>query len=223
MNTAIILAGGTGTRLGGNIPKQYLEVGGKPVITYCLEKFESNTAIDEIVIVAADDWKKFITDNMKNISKFRCFAPAGDSRQHSIVNGLKAANPNTSNVIIHDAARPNVSDETITECINGLKDYDGVMPVLPVKDTIYFSETGEAISSLLNRDQLFAGQAPESFRYDRYLAIHQNMTVEDLGKVRGSSEIAFRNGLKIKMIKGDEHNYKITTMVDLDKFKSEVE
>ena len=198
-------------------------MGGKPIITYCLEKFENNEVIDEIVIVAADDWQKFITDNMGEISKFRCFAPAGDSRQHSIFNGLKAANPNTSNVIVHDAARPNVSDETITECINGLKDYDGVMPALTVKDTIYFSETGEYISSLLKRDQLFAGQAPESFRYDKYFSIHQGMTVEDLGKVRGSSEIAFKNGLKIKMIKGDEHNYKITTMVDLDKFKSEVE
>lgn len=223
MNTAIILAGGTGTRLGGKIPKQYIEVRNKPVITYCLEKFENNKEIDEIVIVAAKEWQDYITENTKNISKIRGFAPAGESRQHSILNGMKKSNPNTTNVIIHDAARPNVSNETITECIIGLNDYDGVMPVLPVKDTIYYSETGEQISTLLNRDQLFAGQAPESFKHEKYLAVHQGMTVEDLGKVRGSSEIAFKNGLRIKMITGDEHNYKITTIVDLEKFKSEVE
>lgn len=223
MNTAIILAGGTGTRLGGNIPKQYLEVGNKPVITYCLEKFETNQLIDEIVIVAAKEWQEFIQQYTYTISKLKCFAPAGSSRQHSIVNGMRVSNPQTEKVIIHDAVRPNVSDDTITQCILGLDEYDGVMPVLPVKDTIYYSETGEQISSLLNRDQLFAGQAPESFLYNKYLSIHDGMTEEQLGLVRGSSEIAFRSGLKVKLIKGDEHNYKITTMSDLEKFKSEVE
>lgn len=222
MNTAIVLAGGTGTRLGGNIPKQYLEVGNKPVITYCLDKFEVNQLIDEIVIVAAEEWCQFILENIVNISKFRCFAPAGSSRQHSIINGMRAASPQTERVVIHDAARPNVSDDTITQCILGLDECDGVMPVLPVKDTIYYSETGEQISSLLNRDQLFAGQAPESFLFNKYLSIHNNMTEEQLGSVRGSSEIAYRYGLKIKLIHGDEHNYKITTMADLEKFRSEV-
>lgn len=94
---------------------------------------------------------------------------------------------------------------------------------MPVKDTIYYSETGEQISSLLNRDQLFAGQAPESFLFSKYLNIHEGMTEEQLSLVRGSSEIAFRHGLKVKLIPGDEHNYKITTMADLEKFKSEVE
>lgn len=223
MNTAIILAGGTGTRLGGNIPKQYLEVGDKPVITYCLEKFEYNQLIDEIVIVAAKEWQEYIQQHIYTISKFKCFASAGSSRQHSIINGMKAASPKTERVIIHDAARPNVSDDTISQCIVGLDEYDGVMPVLPVKDTIYYSKTGEQINSLLNRDQLFAGQAPESFLFNKYLSIHDGITEEQLSLVRGSSEIAYRNGLKVKLIKGDEHNYKITTIADLEKFKSEVE
>lgn len=152
MNTAIILAGGTGKRLGGNIPKQYLEISNKPVIAYCLEKFENNKYIDEIVIVAELEWQNYLTEKIAEISKFKCFAPAGSSRQHSIINGLKASNPNTYKVIIHDSARPNVSDKMITECMLGLDEYDGVMPVLPVKDTIYFSENGEQINSLLSRD-----------------------------------------------------------------------
>lgn len=223
MNTAIILAGGTGTRLGGNTPKQFLKVGNKLIITYCLDKFEANQLIDEIVIVAAEEWRVFILKNIPHVSKFKCFAPPGSSRQHSIVNGMRVASPQTDKIIIHDAARPNVSDDTITQCIIGLGEYDGVMPVLPVKDTIYYSETGEHISSLLNRDKLFAGQAPESFLFNKYLAIHNGMTEEQLSLVKGSSEIAYRHGLKIKLIRGDEHNYKITTMADLEKYKSEVE
>lgn len=85
------------------------------------------------------------------------------------------------------------------------------------------SEDGRMIQSLLNRDFLYAGQAPESFALGKYYAIQKDMTEEDLGKVRGSSEVAFRNKLKVKIVPGDEHNYKITSMTDLNKFKSEME
>lgn len=222
MNTAIILAGGIGTRLGGEKPKQYLDVAGKPVICYCLDKFQNSSIIDEIIIVASVEWQSFIKENIINISKFKGFALAGSSRQHSVLNGLKAANPKTEKVIIHDAARPNVSINTITQCINGLDDYDGVMPVIGVKDTIYYSEKGDEINSLLNRDKLFAGQSPESFKYKQYMHIHEGLSENELSLIRGSSEIAFNSGLKIKIINGDEHNYKITTVEDLERFKSEV-
>ena len=229
MNIAIILAGGTGSRMGGEIPKQYIEVSGKPVFSYCLKIFQTHKRIDAIVIVAAKNWQDYITKwvNNENISKFQGFAQAGSSRQHSIVNGIIKAKEigakGNDVVIIHDAARPCVSDRLISECIEQLDCYDGVMPVLPVKDTIYLSTDRTSIASLLDRDQLFAGQSPESFLFNKYLAIHNGMNEEQLSLVRGSSEIAFRNGLRIKLINGDEHNYKITTMADLEKFKSEVE
>jgi len=225
MNTAIILAGGTGTRLGADIPKQYIEVKGKPIISYCLRKFEENLNIDSIVIVAAKDWQTYIIEQIKkeDIIKFTGFAEAGSSRQHSIVNGIKAIDATEGKIIIHDAARPNVSDQTISLCMSGLDEADGVMPVLPVKDTVYYSETGDQISSLLNRDKLFAGQAPESFNLEKYRRIHESLTETDLSLIRGSSEIAYNNGLKVKLIAGDEHNYKITTVADLEKFRAEIE
>ncbi len=229
MNIAIVLAGGIGTRLGGDIPKQYIEVAGKPIISYCLDKFEKHILIDNIVIVAAEMWQDYILSWIvkDNLNKFSGFAPAGNSRQHSIVNGMLKAKSigatASDNIIIHDAARPNISETIISKCIESLSDYDGTMPVLPVKDTIYLSENGESITSLLNRDQLYAGQAPESFKYGKYFEIHDGLTEDDLLKVRGSSEIAYRHGLKIRMIPGDEHNYKITTKEDLNKFIREME
>lgn len=229
MNIAIILAGGTGTRLGGDIPKQYIKVSGKPIISYCLDKFEKHKQIDNIVVVASEMWQDYIMTWVKkdNLKKFSGFALAGSSRQHSIVNGMLKSQSigaiEDDNIIIHDAARPNVSDIMISQCIESLDDYDGTMPVLPVKDTIYLSENGENITSLLNRDQLYAGQAPESFKYGKYLEIHNGMTEDDLSNVRGSSEIAYKHGLKIRLISGDEHNYKITTKEDLNKFVREME
>lgn len=226
---AVILAGGTGTRLGGDIPKQYLEVFGRPVISYCIEKFEKHNLIDFIIIVAANEWQEFTTNVIKEerISKFAGFAPSGSSRQHSILNGLIKACDNgiadSDIIIIHDAARPNVSENLISLCINEIKDADGVMPVIQVKDTIYLSKTGKTINSLLNRNQLFAGQAPESFIFGKYYAINNSLSEKELADIRGSSEIAYKNNLHIKLVAGEEQNYKITTISDLNKFKSEMQ
>lgn len=225
---AIILAGGTGTRLGEDVPKQYLEIFNKPIISYCLEKFEKHILIDFIIIVADSKWHRFVVNLIKkeHISKFAGFALPGSSRQHSILNGLRESYNNgitdSDIVIIHDAARPNVSERLISLCINEIKGADGVMPVVHAKDTMYLSETGRKIDSLLSRDNLFAGQAPESFIFGKYYSIHKNLTEKELSNIRGSSEIAYRNNLDINLVEGEEQNYKITTISDLNKFKFEI-
>lgn len=228
MNIAVILSGGQGLRLGKSTPKQYLMVAERPIIAYSLKKFNEHNSIDSIIIVAAVEWQQFLLKWIKKerIMKFKCFANAGVNRQHSVLNGMKKAYEigakDTDCVIFHDAARPNVSESIITECIDGLDDTDGVMPALPVKDTVYLSEDGKHINSLLNRDFLYAGQSPESFILGKYYSIQKNMSKNELGQVRGSSEIAFQNGLSIRIITGDEHNYKITTIADMSKFESEM-
>ena len=226
MNIAVILSGGSGSRMKtGAMPKQYLEVGGKPIICYCLETFQRHNMIDAIVIVAEDQYREMLDKWMEKerISKFAAYAPAGRTRQHSIYAGIKIANEAVAEeaqdiVIIHDAARPCVSEQIITDCIKGAMEYDGAMPVITVKDTVYQSTDGNTISGLLNRDELFAGQAPEAFKLSPYLIIHNALSDEELGNVRGSSEIAYKNAMKIKLVQGEDANFKITTKEDLEKF-----
>ena len=196
---------------------------------YCLEKFQNHESIDGIIIVAATEWygriQQWIEDT--NIKKFMGFASAGISRQHSIYQGLNHAKSCGAKeediVIIHDAARACVSDEIISACIDGISEADGVMPVIEVKDTVYFSKSGKEVESLLDRDCLYAGQAPESFRFGKYYMLHEKLNDSELGSIRGSSEIAYKNGLKVKLISGSEENYKITTMSDLEKFRMQLE
>jgi len=223
---AIILSGGIGSRMGAEIPKQYIEVNEHPIIWYSLKTFIQNPQIDMIIIGRANEWGDFVEKQVSSILSTIpvYYAEPGETRQYSIYNALIEAQKHGANqddvVIIHDAARPLVSSGLITACINGCLDADGVLPVIPVKDTLYQSVDGVHITNLLNRSELFAGQAPEAFRFGKYLALHEQMPREELLKINGSTEIAYKGGLKIKLIKGDEMNFKITTPEDLTNFET---
>lgn len=224
MNIAIILSGGIGTRMGADCPKQYIEINDRPIISWSVEIFASRKDIEKVIIVADNKWRSYLQTHTTLSSDRLCFAQPGETRQYSIFNGLLKAKElgyhDDDVVIIHDGARPLVSDKTIDECINGLSEgYDGVMPALKVKDTTYFTDDGITISNLLDRSKLRAGQSPESFRLGSYLKIHEDMPREDLLKINGSTEIAFKAGQKIKIIDGEEINFKITTPEDLVRFK----
>lgn len=229
MNYAVILSGGVGTRMRSDgFPKQYLEINGKPVLLYTLMKFQQCDAVDEIIIVAAEQWQIKISEWIKlnGISKFKCFASPGDTRQGSILNGLLVCSedPKTEDtVIIHDAVRPLVSEELITKCFESLKEYEGCLPVIPVTDTIYYSETGKNISQLFDRSKLYGGQAPEAFRFKEYLAINTSASKDEIDSTKGTSEIAFNHGMSIAMIPGEVANFKLTTPEDLERFRAIME
>lgn len=223
---AIILSGGVGSRMGADIPKQYIEVNGKPIISYCLQTFLNIQTVDAVVIGVAKEWKSYVekTVNALKPQKKIFYAIPGETRQYSIFNALmmvkEFGGKDDDLVIIHDAARPLVSEELIQRCFDGCKEADGVLPVIPVKDTIYQSVDKVHISNLLNRSELFAGQAPEAFRFGKYLQLHQEMPREELLKINGSTEIAYKGGLNIKLVPGEEMNFKITTPEDLSNFES---
>lgn len=229
MVVALILSGGTGTRLGADIPKQYIEVGGKPVISYCIEALSGHRGIDAIQIVAEEKWQEQIKAWLKasdTNGKFRGFSPPGENRQLSVYNGLCDIGEYASDedlVFIHDAARPFLSGKLITDCVNASYGHDGVIPVLPMKDTVYSSNDGRRVTALLKRGEIYAGQAPEMFVFGRYMEANRRLLPDEILKINGSTEPAILSGMDIAMIPGDEANFKITTKADLERMKAVVD
>lgn len=231
MNIALILSGGTGTRMGTDIPKQYIEVCGKPIISYCIESIIKHSKIGAIQIVAEEEWRELISESIEQLAltkktgtsgKFKGFSRPGANRQLSIHNGLEAIKEYAEDndyVLIHDAARPLLSAQQISDCLDAVQGHDGVLPVLPMKDTVYSSTDGKTITSLLNRKEIYAGQAPEVFCLGKYYEANRMLLPDEILRINGSTEPAILAGMDIAMINGDENNFKITTRSDLDRFE----
>lgn len=224
MVIALILSGGSGTRLGADIPKQYIKVFDRPVISYCIEQLVCHEKIDGIQIVAASQWHGVILECLKQFDKnkkFKGFSIPGENRQLSIYNGLADLSRYTEDtdvVLVHDAARPRISRQMIVDCLEAINGHDGVVPVLPMKDTIYQSMDGKKIGALVNRSEFYAGQAPEVFKIGPYYEANQRLCPHRILKINGSTEPAVMAGMDIVMIAGEETNFKITTAEDLRRF-----
>jgi 2-C-methyl-D-erythritol 4-phosphate cytidylyltransferase len=224
MNIALLLSGGTGTRMGGEIPKQYIEIGGKALIAYCIEALSRHDKLDAFQIVADTLWQKQIEAWLERVDtnqKFRGFSEPGENRQLSILHGLEDIREYAGEmdaVLIHDAARPLLSQKQISDCLEAVAGHDGVLPVLPMKDTVYSSSDGRSITGLLKRSEIFAGQAPEVFVLGKYLDANRQLLPEQILQINGSTEPAIMAGMDIAMIPGDEGNFKVTTKADLERF-----
>ncbi len=219
---AVILAGGVGSRMGQAIPKQYIEVEGKPVLIHTLERLEHNDRIHRIVIVADTEWRDQIRAwlSQYGITKFLAFADPGQTRQDSVFSGVSCCRPYAEDekdiVLVHESARALVSDDLICRIVEGLEGYDACIPVMPMKDAILLSKTGEVIDGLLDRNQLFRGQAPESFYLLPYYELNRNTPPQELGKFLADHELCFHYGWKVHCILGEETNFKLTTPDDID-------
>lgn len=221
-NIAVVLSGGTGARIGMAIPKQYIELAGKPVIVYTLECLERCACVEGVIVAAAPEWRAEILrwKEKFSLTKLLGAAPAGTNRQLSIRNGLLTAEEfvdedKLSGVIIQDAVRPLTSTELMTRLIEGLREAPAVMPALPITDTTYTSHDGQWVDGLLDRSTLFAGQAPEAFRYWPYLELYRDTPEETLCSMSGSCQLPYNRGWKVKIISGEQGNVKITYAGDL--------
>jgi 2-C-methyl-D-erythritol 4-phosphate cytidylyltransferase len=231
MNFVVLLAGGKGERIKTTgVPKQFYEAGGKPVFAYALESIAKCSLVDAVCVVSMSEKQDIIkkaADTFGLADKI-FFAEPGKTRQHSVKNGLEALDKaflTTENDLaaVHDAARPLVSCEDFYACFEAAAGFDGATPVLPPSDTMYFSEDKVTISSLINRDNLFAGQTPECYNFKKYLAAFGRLSDDDICKIRGGSEIAFLAGMKIHLFPGNPQNVKITTERDLKFFEFLIE
>ncbi|MCQ2082184.1 MAG: 2-C-methyl-D-erythritol 4-phosphate cytidylyltransferase [Lachnospiraceae bacterium] len=251
MNIALLLSGGKGLRIGGEVPKQYIDVKGVPIISYSLRTLIKHPLIDAVWIVAEEEYKELIENSIEKIVsderlsengtsfknealsedkdtvsvKFRGFSTPGKNRQESILNGLRDIRKyaeDADKILVHDAARPFISDELITECFRAIEEHDGVLPVLPMKDTVYICNKENKITSLIDRSTVFRGQAPELFVFGKYYEANLNLG-DDIEKINGSTEPAILEGMDIVTIEGDEENFKITTSEDLARMNNIME
>ncbi|WP_244834820.1 2-C-methyl-D-erythritol 4-phosphate cytidylyltransferase [Clostridium sp. BJN0001] len=226
MNIGIILAGGSGTRMGNQSkPKQFIDVYGKPLIIYTLEAFENNEYIDEIVISCHKDW----IDNVKiwcrkyEITKVKYIVEGGNTRQESSYNALKCLDKELSDddiVVIHDSARPLITPQIIKNNVIMSKEYDAVDTVIHSDDTVIRSIDDKRIESVPTRKELYLGQTPQSFKYSLIKNAHIEAEKNGIYNATDDCQLVLKLNKQVFLVDGDKLNLKITRSEDLTLFKA---
>ncbi|MDR2084247.1 MAG: 2-C-methyl-D-erythritol 4-phosphate cytidylyltransferase [Bacteroidales bacterium] len=216
MNIAIILAGGTGTRLGGELPKQFIKIAGKSIIEHSIDAFEKNNNIDKISIVINENYFQPL-NGIINTNKYRKIdkiIKGGNERYKSSLNAIKAYSEAVNdNLIFHDAARPLVSQRIINETIMALKNFNAATVAIPSSNTIYKINTEiKTIESVPDRRNLYCAQTPQAFKlftikkaYELFLEDGNFFATDDCGILS-----KFIPDEEIYIINGDVNNIKIT-------------
>ena len=222
MNVAIVFAGGVGVRMGSEVPKQFLELNGKPVLAHTLGIFQAHARIDRIVLVAAPDHfdKCRALAAEHGISKLQRLVAGGDSAQESIYNGLRAAAedfPPETTVLLHDGVRPYLEPQVIDANIDGVAQFGNAVTYTPCYETIVLSEDGSKISALPYRRESYVAQAPQSFRLGDILSAHERIRArpEGYADMVDQATICWTLGIPIHLVRGNRGNVKITTPEDI--------
>ncbi|MGT2771441.1 2-C-methyl-D-erythritol 4-phosphate cytidylyltransferase [Streptococcus marimammalium] len=228
-----ILAGGKGTRMGlQDMPKQFLELGSKPILIHTIEKFILVKEINKIVIGVHPDWIIYTEDLIKKyLSPFIekiVIAPGGSNRNDTITNIItKIKTEFSSNdddiIITHDSVRPFVSLKTIKENIWLANNYDAIDTVVEAVDTIVESKDKESISNIPERQYLYLGQTPQTFKMSDFMSFYNALSENDKEILTDACKIFTINGKKVGLAKGDYSNIKITTITDLKIARSMIE
>ena len=211
MNSAVIVAGGTGSRIQGDTPKQFLKLNGEEILSYSVTTFLNHPQIEEVVIVCHPDW----IEHVKSKYPECIVTTGGERRKDSSLSGVKAASPESEIVLIHDAARPFVSETIITDCLNALKNADGSAPILDSSNSLVKWDGKKALR--INRSEIKIVQTPQCFRKELILKALST-------DIEGTDEIGmvletFPDS-RLEFIKGNTLNNKITTALDLHYFSN---
>ncbi len=225
MNYVVIIAGGVGSRLGASVPKQFVEVFGKPIIVYTMEKFQNHPELDAIELVCVDgyqDYLKGIVDKY-GITKVIKIVTGGSEYERSIMNGVAGlegiANPDDV-VMIHWSASPFVSEEIITDNIRVCKEKGNAISA-SYSYLLYGTNDGDCAKQAINRETFMTLSAPQSFLYRVIKNIYKQVEEKNLFKTTEAHTTAFMTalGIPIYFSKGCHSNIKITTKEDLDLFR----
>ncbi len=221
---AIVLAAGSGSRMKSDVKKQYMEIGGKPLIYYSLKAFEESI-IDDIVLVVSrgdvDYVKKDIVDKY-GFDKVRAVVEGGLYRYHSVRLGLEAADSNCDYAFIHDGARPFVDRDIIMRALSAVKEYGACVVGMPAKDTIKIADDKGFAQSTPNRDKVWMVQTPQVFSYKTILELYRRLDREEEELMARGINITddamvaeYYSDQKIKLVEGSYNNIKITTPEDI--------
>jgi 2-C-methyl-D-erythritol 4-phosphate cytidylyltransferase len=219
-NIAIILGGGVGKRFQGDIPKQFLPLGTRPMIVHTVEAFQLAPSIDAIVVVVPEGWEEQCFEDLApyNFDKVLGVITGGETRQLSCWQGLQyLAEDPPSIVVIHDAARPLVTGGMIEQAVReGTREgTKGMTFALAVTDTIVESHDG-AISRILPREELQQVQTPQAFPFQTLWEAHHTALEEGIKDATDDAGLVLRMGRPVRVVEGDPHNIKITGPADLE-------
>lgn len=219
-----MLAGGSGTRVkSSNVPKQFVEIGGKPIIVHTLINMLKVQRFDYIFIAAREDFIEYleakVAEFVKDSHRVKII-PGGKERMDSIRNVTDAIEREfgvgeDDVIVIHDAVRPFVTEKILNDSIDAAAKYGACVCGLPCADTILHSVKGDVVDDIPVRSELFCGQAPDSFGLKHFLEMQDALTPEQKAVITGTSQICTMNGQPIHIIEGDAINFKITTDSDL--------
>lgn len=215
---AIIVAGGSGKRMGMSIKKQYILLNEKEVLAHTIEKFNNCAVVDEIIVVVSEDEIQSTKENIiekYGYTKVKKVVAGGKERQDSVYNGLNHTNHSTKYVMIHDGARPFIKEECINKALEAVKQNKACVVAVPVKDTIkVVDNNSKEISHTPKRETLWSVQTPQCFEKEMLLEAY-NFAHETNLAVTDDSMLVEAYGKKVYIVEGDYTNIKITTQDDL--------
>ncbi len=225
MNIALIIAGGSGQRMHQDIPKQFINVYDKPVIIYTLEAFQNHPEIDAIAVVCIEGWEGFLRAyaNQFGITKLLYVVPGGENGQGSIRNGVYELEKHYGAddiVLIHDAIRPMVSPEIITDCIHKARKYGSAIATIPCAEAMMQTEDGKVSIGSYPRNNLKRTQTPQGFPIGKICDLHRRALVAGVTNSVASCTLMIEMGEQVHFSAGSEKNVKLTTVEDIDIFKA---
>ena len=217
---AIVPAGGSGTRMGGTVPKQFRSLNGKPILYHTLKTLQNCGIISEIILVVPEkEYETAHTDWLGKLEIVKKVVIGGEKRQDSVYNGFCEASQDSEIVLVHDGVRPFLSQKMISKSIDAAREYGAAITAIPVHDTIKRVDTLGLVSQTIDRKGLWRVQTPQAFRYSLLLEAFNKAKSENF---YGTDEGALIEhlGEPVKIVEGLEQNIKITRPEDLELSKA---
>ena len=225
MNIALLTAGGVGSRMGLEIPKQFIHVNDKPVIIYTLEAFEKHPSIDAIIVVVLEGWEEVLKSYAKQfrISKLKWVVVGGKNGQESIYNGiqkLKSEINKDATILVHDGNRSLISSQIISDSLVTFSTHGSAVAAIPCVEAVFESTDKVSSNRSINRELLLRTQTPHVYRLSELLTAHEEALKKNITDSTASCTLMQALGKKVYFSRGSELNIKITTAEDLELFKA---